>query len=60
MNERAPHPEGDDGKPSEQEAGKSVDSAAEQAKKREAEMEESGKENAALPAHQGSGLRRSF
>ena len=47
MKERAPHPEGEDRKPSEQEAGKSVDSAAEQAKKHEAEMEESGEENAA-------------
>lgn len=47
MKERASHPEGDDRKPIEQEDGKSVDWAAEQAKQREAEMEESGKENVA-------------
>jgi hypothetical protein len=40
--------ERDDGKPIEQEAGKSVgSSSAEQAKQREAEMEENGDENAA-------------
>lgn len=48
MKERTARPERDDRKPIEREAGKSVDSSsAEQAKKREAEMEESGEENAA-------------
>ena len=47
MKERASYPERDDEKQSEPEPGKSVDSPSEQAKKREAEMEESGDENAA-------------
>ena len=48
MKERTAQPERDDRKPLEREAGKSVgSSSAEQAKEREAEMEESGDENAA-------------
>lgn len=45
---RTAQPERDDRKPLEREAGKAVgSSSAEQAKQREAEMEESGEENAA-------------
>jgi hypothetical protein len=48
VKERTAQPERDDRKPLEREAGESVDSSsAEQAKQREAEMEESGEENAA-------------
>jgi hypothetical protein len=48
MKEGTSHPaEGDDKQRSEPEASDSVGSSAEQARKREAEMEESGEENAA-------------
>jgi hypothetical protein len=47
MGERTPHFEGDGKHGSEPEEGNSVGSAAEQAKEREGEMEESGEENAA-------------
>ena len=48
MKERTAEPERDDRKPIEREAGKAVGSSStEQAKQREAEMEESGEENAA-------------
>jgi hypothetical protein len=48
VKERTAQPERDDRRVIEREAGKSVDSSsAEQGKKREADMEESGEENAA-------------
>ena len=48
VKERTAEPEPDDRTPTERESGKAVgSSSAEQAKRREAEMEESGEENAA-------------